>query len=273
MSRRFHVMLCCAALGVIFSSSGCAFVPKSRLDACHAYNCQLQRKNQDVCALCENLRLQNQDLANKNLDLEDQVAAQERLLANYEQRKGEWDQELEDMRGRVAGMSDRNPLPKKVIYNLQDFAQRYPEFVDVDPETGISKFKSDVLFDLGQAQLRPESERVLQDFAKIFQDPSGRALQIMVVGHTDTTQIKRPETRAKYETNWDLSTDRANSVVKYLERSGIEGARMGAVGYGPYQPIAGGRTTDALAKNRRVEIFILAPDAPVVGRSGRSGSY
>jgi chemotaxis protein MotB len=274
MSRRFHAVLCCAALGAILPSSGCAFVPKSRLDACHAYNCQLQRKNQEVCALCENLRLQNQELANKNLDLDDQVAAQERLLAGYEQRQGDWDREREEMYGKVAGLIDnRSPLPKNIRYKLEDFAQRYPEFVDVDPETGISKFKSDVLFDLGQAQLRPESERVLQDFAKIFQDPSGKALQIMVVGHTDTTQIKRPETRAKYETNWDLSTDRANSVVKFLERSGIEGSRMGAVGYGPYQPVVGGRTTDALAKNRRVEIFILAPDAAVVGRSGRGDSY
>lgn len=273
MSRRIHAMLCCAALGSVISTSGCAFVPKSRLDACHAYNCQLQRKNQEVCAQYENLRLQNQELANKNLDLDDQVAAQERLIAGHEQRQGEWDREREEMYGKFAGLSDRNPLPKRVIYNLQDFAQRYPEFVEVDPETGISKFKSDVLFDLGQAHLKPESERMLQDFAKIFQDPSGRALQIMVVGHTDTTQIKRPETRAKYETNWDLSTDRANSVVKYLERSGIEGTRMGAVGYGPYQPVVSGRTADALAKNRRVEIYILAPDAPVVGRTGRSGSY
>jgi chemotaxis protein MotB len=274
MSRRFQAMLCSVVLGSILSTSGCAFVPKSRLDACHAYNCQLQRKNQEVCSLCENLRLQNQEMANKNLDLEDQVAAQERLLANYEQRKGEWDRELEDMRGKVAGALDtQNPLPRQVRYNLEDFARRYPEFVEVDPDTGISKFKSDVLFDLGHAELRPESERVLQDFAKIFQDPSGRALQIEVVGHTDTTQIKRPETKAKYETNWDLSTARANAVVKFLEWSGIEGGRMGAKGYGPYQPLASGRTTDALAKNRRVEIYILAPDAPVVGRTGRGGSY
>lgn len=273
MSRRIQAMLSVAVLVLVIPTSGCSLVPKSRLDACNAYNCQLQRKNQEVCAQYENVRHQNQELANKNLDLEDQVAAQERLLANYEQRKGEWDREREDMYGKVAGMSDRNPLPKRVIYNLQDFAQRYPEFVEVDPETGISKFKSDVLFELGQAELRPKSERVLQDFARIFQDPSGKALQIEVVGHTDTTPIKRPETLAKYETNWDLSTDRANAVVKYLERSGIEGSRMGAKGYGPYQPLVSGRTADALAKNRRVEIYVLPPDAPVVGRSGRGGSY
>jgi len=273
MSRRFKAMLCCASVAMVFSSSGCAMVPKSRLDAAMAYNCQLQRQNRDACAQLENLKVQNQELANKNLDLEDQVAAQEKMLSNYERRRAEWDRDLEDLRGRFAGMDGQSQLPSKVRYNLQNFAQRYPDFVDVDPETGISKFKSDVLFDSGQAHLRPESERVLRDFAKIFQDPSGRALQIMVVGHTDTQQIRKPETKARYESNWDLSTDRANAVVKYLEGSGIEGTRMGAVGYGPYQPAERGRSADALAKNRRVEIYVMAPDAPVVGRAYRSESY
>lgn len=274
MSRRFQALLCCAGLGLVISSSGCSMVPRSRLDSAMAYNCQLQRQNRDICAQLENLKLQNQELANKNLDLDDQVASQEKLIANYEQRRGEWGRELDDLRNKAAAFGEgQNQLPSKVRYKLEDFARRYPEFVEVDPETGISKFKSDVLFDSGQAHLRPESERVLQDFAKIFQDPSGRALQIMVVGHTDTQQIKKPETKAKYESNWDLSTDRANAVVKYLERSGIEGARMGTVGYGPHQPADRGSSTGSLARNRRVEIYVLPPDAPVVGRSGRTDSY
>jgi chemotaxis protein MotB len=222
-------------------------VPSSRLDDCHAYNCQLQRRHQEVCALYANLQHQNQELANKNLDLEDKLAAQDQQLAGFEQRRAEWDRELDDLRSRAAALGD--------------------------PATGISKFKADVLFESGSANLRPEALAALGEFANIFQDSSGRSLMIAVVGHTDVNQIKRPETAKRYETNWDLSTDRSNAVVKYLQHSGIEPNRMVSVGYGPYQPIASGKSPDALARNRRVEIYVLAPDSPMVGRTERTEAY
>jgi chemotaxis protein MotB len=249
-------------------------VPKSRLDDCYAYNCQLQRRHQEVCSQYENLRHQNQDLANKNLDLEDQLASQEKLIAGYEQRRAEWGRELADLQHRASALGEpQSPLPKGVQHKLQDFARRYPELVEVDPVTGISKFRSDVLFESGLARLQPEALAALRDFASIFQDPSGRSMMIAVVGHTDVRQIKRPETAARYESNWDLSTDRANAVVKYLQQTGLEPNRMVSVGYGPYQPLVSGNTPDSLAKNRRVEIYVLAPDAPMVGKTNRTESY
>jgi chemotaxis protein MotB len=249
-------------------------VPKSRLDDCHAYNCQLQRRNQEICAQFENVRHQNQELANKNLDLEDQIAAQEKLIAGYEQRRAEWGRELDDLRSRAAALGEvQSPLPPRVRRNLEEFGQRYPEFVDVDPETGISKFKSDVLFESGEARLRPEALAALRDYSRIFQDASGRQLMIAVVGHTDDRPIKKPQTAALFETNWDLSTARANAVVKNLQESGIEPNRMASVGYGPYQPLSIGNTADTLARNRRVEIYILSPDAAMVGRTNRAAPY
>lgn len=270
MSRAISLF---AVIGFSVSSIGC-MVPRQRLDDCYAMNCQLQRRNQEICAQYENLRHQNQELASKNLDLEDQVASQEKLIAGYEQRRAEWGRERDDLRSQAAALADsQNSLPPRVRHNLADFARRYPQFVEVDPDTGISKFKADVLFNSGQAQLLPQSSTVLREFAAIFQEPTSRNLLISVVGHTDVQQIKKPETAARYESNWDLSTDRANAVVKFLQESGIEGARMCSSGYGPYQPLASGKTPDALAKNRRVEIYVLAPDAPVVGRTNRPETY
>jgi chemotaxis protein MotB len=257
-------------VGLSVTSVGC-MVPRERLDDCYAYNCQLQRRHQEVCAQYANLQRQNQELANKNLDLEEQFAAQDK---NLSQRIAEWSRERDELGKQAAALGEvQSPLPQKTRYRLEDFARRYPEFVEVDSRTGISKFKSDVLFESGNAKLRPEALTALGEFANIFQDASGKSLMIAVVGHTDVTPIKRPETAARYESNWDLSTDRSNAVVKYLQQSGIEPNRMVSVGYGPYQPLANGRSPDTLARNRRVEVYVLAPDAPMVGRTSRTESY
>jgi chemotaxis protein MotB len=246
-------------------------VPRSRLDACHAYNCQLQRRHQEICAQYENLRVQNQDLANKNLDLADKLAAQEELLARHQQRQSEWDQERSRFEGAYASLLDQSrssPLPRDVSTQLEDLARRYQGIVDFDPATGISKFRSDVLFDSGLAELKPDYTSALADFAAIMNSSSARDLRIMIVGHTDERPIVRDSTRQAHPTNWHLSANRAIAVEQYLEQSGrISPNRMGAVGYGPYQPVASGRSPDALAKNRRVEIFVLSPDAPIVGRT------
>jgi chemotaxis protein MotB len=270
MSRAISTV---ALIGFLVGCVGCV-APRSRLDECYAYNCQLQRKNQEICAQFENVRRQNQELASKNLDLEDRLAQNDQLINNYEQARAAWDRDRDDLRNKAAALMDaQSSLPKAVRYRLEDFARRYPQFVEVDPETGISKFKSDVLFDSGQAVLKPDAKTALHEFASIFQDPSGRSLMIAVVGHTDVRPIARAETKAKYDSNWDLSTDRANAVVKYLQDSGIEPNRMMSAGYSQYQPLVSGQGAAALEKNRRVEIYALSPDTPMVGRTNRANAY
>jgi chemotaxis protein MotB len=262
MSWRLECLLSLVGIGLVLSTTGCV-VPKSRLAACQAYNCELQRRNQQVCAQYETLRRQNQELANRTLDSDD-------LLSNYQKRMSEFQGERDQMQNSYASLLDQgrsNPLPRDVRKKLEYFASRHPEFVEVDPDLGISKFKSDVLFPSGEAVLYPESEAVLREFASIFQEGSGKPLRIMVVGHTDRHPIKKDQTRSLHETNWHLSSHRAIAVEQYLEKAGIRPDRMGVVGYGPYQALDSGNSAGALAKNRRVEIFVLAPDTPVVGRT------
>jgi chemotaxis protein MotB len=72
------------------------------------------------------------------------------------------------------------------------------------------------------------------------------------VGHTD----KLPISSAAFPSNWELSTARAISVVKFLTEQGIPPHRLAAIGYGEYQPLDSGGSTEALAKNRRIEVKI-----------------
>ena len=60
------------------------------------------------------------------------------------------------------------------------------------PQTGISKLDTDVLFDSGDATLKPQAEKLLVEFAEIFQSPEARDLKIMVVGHTDVARHQGP---------------------------------------------------------------------------------
>ncbi|HEX3726309.1 MAG TPA: OmpA family protein, partial [Pirellulales bacterium] len=142
-----------------------------------------------------------------------------------------------------------------------------------DEKTGISKLDTDLLFDSGDAQLKPQADGILREFADIFQSADAQDLKIMVVGHADAQGIKGREVRERYPNNWHLSAGRALAVADQLRKAGIPENRMGVVGFGQYQPISSNDTADARKLNRRVEIFVLAPETPVIGWVDSSHVY
>ena len=77
---------------------------------------------------------------------------------------------------------------------------------------------------------------------------------ITIEGHTDN----RPISSAQYPTNWELSTARATSVLRYLVTKGMPGNRLAAAGYADQKPIAANDTDAHRAENRRVEVVILS---------------
>jgi chemotaxis protein MotB len=112
-----------------------------------------------------------------------------------------------------------------------------------------------VLFASGEAELKPEGQQVLSQVASVLNQHTNR--QIYVIGHTDNIPI-RANTFSRYASNWELSTARATSAVRYLvETAGINPARMAAVGYGEFHPVADNSTAEGRAKNRRIAIVIM----------------
>ena len=94
----------------------------------------------------------------------------------------------------------------------------------------------------------------------------------MVAGHTDNQIIVGREAREKYSDNFHLSTARALAVADRMKRAGLPERRLGVAGFGPYQPIASNATAQDRQKNRRVEIFVMPSDVPVVGWSDSTPS-
>ena len=107
-----------------------------------------------------------------------------------------------------------------------------------------------ILFNVGDARLLPDSSPVLNQIAQALSDHATG--DILVEGHTDSVPIAN----AKYESNWELSSARAGSVVRYLTERGVAPHRLAAIGRADTQPLVAGDDAAARARNRRVTIFV-----------------
>jgi flagellar motor protein MotB len=112
-----------------------------------------------------------------------------------------------------------------------------------------------ILFDSGEATLKPEGAEVLRKVAVILVEHTN--LTVHVIGHTDNVPI-RPSARDRFPSNWELSTARATAAVRYLVQMGVDPRRLGAVGYGEFRPVADNSTPEGRARNRRIAITIMS---------------
>jgi chemotaxis protein MotB len=118
-------------------------------------------------------------------------------------------------------------------------------------------FQSEVLFAQGQAEIGSQGEEQLAKLAITLTDiaqkiPGDINWILQVDGHTDNVPIRA----GRYADNWDLSTERALSVVRYLNQQGLPASRLAAAGYGEYHPLDASDNYNARRKNRRIEIKI-----------------
>jgi chemotaxis protein MotB len=116
----------------------------------------------------------------------------------------------------------------------------------------LNVVSDDVLFDLGRADLKPAGRLVLDGVANALK---GIPNQIAIEGHTDDRPLNGG---LPYPTNWELSTGRATSVLRYfVEAHGIAAERVSAAGYADQQPLVPNDNGFNQARNRRVEIVVL----------------
>ena len=112
-------------------------------------------------------------------------------------------------------------------------------------------FEDFLLFDFGRAKINPVGLAFLDKLAALIQKVP---YPVRVEGHTDNVPIHT----ARFPSNWELSTARAVSVVKYFAESGkMNPQRLSAVGYGETRPVAPNDTATNRSRNRRVEIVLV----------------
>jgi len=126
-----------------------------------------------------------------------------------------------------------------------------------------------ILFDSGEATLKPEGHEVLFKIAEVLAQYPAR--QVHVIGHTDNVPI-RASARDRFPSNWELSTARATAAVRFLvESANVDPRRLGAVGYGEFHPLADNATAEGRAKNRRIAVVVLSEElagSDVVPKAG-----
>lgn len=113
-------------------------------------------------------------------------------------------------------------------------------------------FQSEVLFDVGSAELGTEGQKQLNELIKALKEIGSKIPPeinwiLRVDGHTD----KRPIKSSQFPSNWELSSARAIAVVQYMIKKGIDGKHLVAAGFGEFQPLS--IEEEAIDKNRRIE--------------------
>jgi chemotaxis protein MotB len=147
--------------------------------------------------------------------------------------------------------------------NVQNAAQQIKEMMEKGEMAGQVEINKEGLritleeqgnlpfFESGKADL---TEQITNNIDKIY--PILKKLsndyEIIVEGHTDNVPIYTKQ----FQSNWELSTARATSVVRYLVSKGIDPRKISAIGYGEYRPIAPNDTPENRQKNRRVVFFV-----------------
>jgi chemotaxis protein MotB len=140
-----------------------------------------------------------------------------------------------------------------------------------DPRGLVIRFRDQVLFDLGKADLKPGAMAALD---KVGEAIRGIPNDIRIEGHTDCLPINT----LRFPTNWDLSAARAVAVLQYLSaRFDLPPSRLSIAGYGEYRPVSPNDDEAGRRLNRRVDIVILSTEHSLTEpretpRQGQEGS-
>ncbi len=222
-------------------------------DRARTLGTQLDEQKKITTDALAKVEILNQQLAALRLQL---AALQEALDASEAKDK--------ESQVKIADLGQRlNVALAKKVQELaryrSDFFGKLREALGSRPDFQVVGdrfvFPSDVLFDSGSAEIRPEATNQLGKLAAALKDLEGQippdiAWVMRVDGHTDI----KPIITAEFPSNWELSSARAISVVRYLMEQGVKPERLVAAGFGEFQPIDAAESDEALRKNRRIEL-------------------
>jgi chemotaxis protein MotB len=164
--------------------------------------------------------------------------------------------ELPDIPEKNEEKEENEQKLDELMVKLNKYVEEHKLSTEVDlvnlPRGVQITIKDSVLFDEGEAVLKKQAVPVLNAFGGLFKDvPNAFSIE----GHTDNQPIVNS---TKFESNWELSAARADSVREFLQKElKIKPSRMSIIGYSEYQPRKPNDSAANRAENRRVNIVVL----------------
>lgn len=236
---------------------------------------ELEESIQQINREIARLKSENQTLKSDNHTLGSEnhtLQVENTMLSGRVQELSEGKEELEMALRIYEGIQEES-------MKLMEFAiERIHELLREEIRTGkVRVFKgrygivldivSEYMFEMGSAEINNRSKIILSKITILLNELDGYF--IGVLGNADSKPIVTPSLKAKFPTNWELSSARGAAVTRYLLNEGnISPSRMVAMGLGEYWPIDDNDSEDGRGNNRRVDIILLPVDvvaAIVVG--------
>ncbi len=194
----------------------------------------LKAKSDTLSKNISDLRQKAADLQEENRKLGDEIATlQKAKEEKVKEVSGTYEHLLENMKSEIAqGQVTISELKGKLTVNME----------------------AAILFDSGKADVKPDGIAILLKMVPTLKEVKDKSIRIE--GHTDNVPIKS----AQFPSNWELSAARAINVAKFLQQQGLDPANLSAAAFSEFKPVADNATKEGRAKNRRIEITLVAKD-------------
>lgn len=236
---------------VSFAFCGCQFVPKAQLTALQEKHRNLLEQNKSQMAQIQNLQ--------QTLQADRGEVPADKSMASSVGKPGA----ASRANGLKWGSLGNSPSPTQ-RRKMAALSKKY-KWLHYDDASGVCRVDDEMLFTSGSAQLDGEAKKLVQELADLMVSEEGGDLRILAVGHTDQKKIGKKDTRSQFDDNWELSTARALAVASELQREGVAEGRVAIAAMSGHQPIAPNKSAADRVRNRRVELFLISPETPVVG--------
>ncbi len=241
-----------------------------------ALNTENQGLRERINGLQENIKGLQERISGLHAEKEMLVAERNDLDASLNTLKEETNRTIEEQRNRITELEGDKQMLGESIVLLKKSKEAEVKTVSKTYEELLAEMKGEIeqgqiaitelqgkltvdvldkiLFDSGQAEVKPEGLAVLKRVVEILMTVTDQVIRIE--GHTDNIPIAGALAK-RYPTNWELSAARAINVTRYLEKEGIDPSILSAAAFGEYQPVAENDTPEGRAKNRRIAIILL----------------